>query len=285
MSGRRAQGLSALVAVTIVLAGGFALARVDRSSDAGGGGDVSLPEATSGSSVPSDRWTCPDDVCEVWRAQSPRTETLVAADGIVIAVGSNDLAGYAAADGRPLWQRRLPAHERVQIGTAALSEAGLATIVAPPPGHPPAGVPGPRIVVHDHRDGMQRFVVDPELSTLSELAWIDGMLVVAGLSGVQGSETAVILAVDEDGEVAWRFEGRGFPILVDDPGRILVLGTEMVRIDVASGEVRWRVRGETWALDDFTGDRFAVLDRDAGSVKVLDADRGTLLLTIPASGA
>lgn len=115
------------------------------------------------------------------------------------------------------------------------------------------------------------------------MSWYEDRVVVAGTRAGQPT----VVGVAADGQLVWEHEGRETTALRPEGVDVLLEtdGTDVVGADPATGEQRWRTRGEPPFPDDRPTDAVLVLDPDAGEAQLVDIEQGIVEQTFPADEA
>jgi hypothetical protein len=218
--------------------------------------------------------TCDRAGCAIWRSTAIDQRPLLYEDGVLVHLGGARLVGLDVATGAWLWDvpHSDPRGIRPAAAFSAVALDRWALAIAY----------GTRVRIHDPDTGLISGELEVAPVNISALSRHDGALVAVGR--VRGDDRAHVLGLGEDGTVRWqrqvdavvRSDGLARqPLLVRDDDLL-------VRLDGRTGGGVWLLRGLGGA-EVVTAGQLVVIDRDAGEVRWLDAQDGSVKLTVEAT--
>lgn len=283
-------GVAGVAGAALVVAGvvAFASSQSDPSEGAAARSEqwgVDLPDqdAFDGSQAPG--IACLPAGCGLWTVETPVEDRPLVGDELVVVVGEEGVAAYEVSTGDRRWRAPTPTGaEELGPNHVALSQHGLALLPAAPddPSNGPNSVVSGSLELYDAADGSHRGDLDLELDEARTVGWYGDRLVVTGTRAGQPT----VVGVTADGHVAWEHEGRRTTLRpAGDDVLLETDGTDVVGVDPATGEQRWRTRGEPPFPDGHPMDTLLVLDPEAGQAQLVDIEQGTVEQTFPTGEA
>jgi hypothetical protein len=216
--------------------------------------------------------TCDREGCAIWRSTAIDQRPLLYEDGLLVHLGGARLVGLDVDTGAWLWDvpHSDPRGIRPAAAFSAVALDRWALAIAY----------GTRVRIHDPDTGLISGELEVAPVNVSRLSRHDGALVAIGRA--RGEDGVHVLGLGEDGTVRWqrqvdevvRSDGLARrPLLVRDDDLL-------VRLDGRTGGGVWlREVGEGEVV---TTGQLVVIDGDGGEVRWLDAQDGSVKLTVAA---
>jgi hypothetical protein len=217
--------------------------------------------------------TCDREGCAVWRSTAIDQRPLLYEDGLLVHLGGARLVGLDVETGAWLWDvpHSDPRGIRPAAAFSAVALDRWALAIAY----------GTRVRIHDPDTGLISGELEVAPVNISRLSRHDGALVAVGRA--RGDDRVHVLGLGEDGTVRWQRQVDGV-VRSDDLARqpLLVRDDDLlVRLDGRTGGGVWL--REVGRSELVTTGQLLVIDADAGEVRWLDAQDGSVKLTVAAT--